>query len=77
MPEQRYEVLVRSLVAGTRSAKVGEGRGFGSTGLILGLAIGLSGVWIYARSPSQVGEGRFMGLFLIVLGLVVSSLRYH
>jgi TfoX/Sxy family transcriptional regulator of competence genes len=31
-PEQRYESVVRSLVAGARSVQVGEGRGFGSTG---------------------------------------------
>ena len=31
-PEQRYESLVRSILAGSRSARVGEGKGFGSTG---------------------------------------------
>jgi hypothetical protein len=31
-PEKRYESLVKSILAGSRSAGVGEGRGFGSTG---------------------------------------------
>jgi len=31
-PEQRYESLVRSILNSSRSAGVGEGRGFGSTG---------------------------------------------
>src|SRR5712691_8281254 len=31
-PEQRYESLVRSILAGSRAAQVGEGKGFGSTG---------------------------------------------
>ena len=30
--EQRYESLVRSILAGSRSASVGAGNGFGSTG---------------------------------------------
>ncbi|MHB8613171.1 MAG: hypothetical protein ACYDAL_12185 [Candidatus Dormibacteraceae bacterium] len=31
-PEQRYQWLVRSILAGSRPAEVGEGNGFGSTG---------------------------------------------
>lgn len=31
-PEQRYELLVTSILARSRSARIGEGRGFGSTG---------------------------------------------
>jgi TfoX/Sxy family transcriptional regulator of competence genes len=31
-PEQRYESLVRSILAGSRSVHVDEGKGFGSTG---------------------------------------------
>ena len=31
-PEQRYESLVKSILADSRSAQVGEGKGFGSTG---------------------------------------------
>jgi hypothetical protein len=31
-PEQRYESLVKSILGGSRSAEVGEGKGFGSTG---------------------------------------------
>ena len=31
-PEQRYESLVRSFLAGSRLVRIGEGKGFGSTG---------------------------------------------
>jgi TfoX/Sxy family transcriptional regulator of competence genes len=31
-PEQRYESLARSIMAGSRAAQIGEGKGFGSTG---------------------------------------------
>ncbi len=31
-PEKRYESLVRSMLARSRSARLGEGKGFGSTG---------------------------------------------
>ena len=31
-PEQRYESLVRSILAGSRPTRVAEGKGFGSTG---------------------------------------------
>lgn len=31
-PEQRYESLVRSILSGSRSARIGQGKGFGSTG---------------------------------------------
>lgn len=31
-PEQRYESLVKSILSSSHSAKVGEGKGFGSTG---------------------------------------------
>jgi hypothetical protein len=31
-PEKRYESLVKSIQASSRSARVGEGKGFGSTG---------------------------------------------
>jgi TfoX/Sxy family transcriptional regulator of competence genes len=31
-PERRYQSLVRSILAGSPSARVGEGKGFGSTG---------------------------------------------
>jgi hypothetical protein len=31
-PENRYESLVKSILAGSRSARVGEGKGFGSRG---------------------------------------------
>jgi len=31
-PEQRYELLVTSILAKSRSARICEGRGFGSTG---------------------------------------------
>lgn len=33
-PEQRYVSLVRSILASSRSARVGEGKGFGSTGQV-------------------------------------------
>ncbi|MHB8613916.1 MAG: hypothetical protein ACYDAL_16065 [Candidatus Dormibacteraceae bacterium] len=31
-PKQRYESLVRSILAGSRSARIDEGKGFGATG---------------------------------------------
>lgn len=31
-PEVRYEALVKSIIAGSSSAAVGQGKGFGSTG---------------------------------------------
>ena len=31
-PEQRYESLVKTILSASPSAKVGEGKGFGSTG---------------------------------------------
>ena len=31
-PQQRYESLIKSFLAGSRSVRIGEGKGFGSTG---------------------------------------------
>jgi hypothetical protein len=31
-PDERYASLVKSLLAGSRSVRIGEGKGFGSTG---------------------------------------------